>query len=46
MHYLKKCLYDYDTSFKYSNLIVLKATMKMLIDTSMEKFREKGLKFE
>ena len=46
LHYLSKCLTDFDGAFKFENVIVLKETLKLLPDAAIERFRNKKMKFE
>ena len=44
LHYLKKCLEEYDTKFSFSAVKVLKETLDLLPAGSMIKLKKLGMK--
>ena len=46
IHYLRKCLEEYDLTFNFSYVIVLKETLKHLPVKAVDKFRKQGLKIQ
>ena len=46
LHYLKRCLVEYDDKFKFSAITVLKDTLKRLPPNSVNKFKDIGLQIE
>ena len=46
LYYLKRCLEEFDLTFNFSKIVVLKEEIKLLLTNAVNKFRKQGLKFQ
>ena len=46
IHYMQKCIEEYDSFFSFKKIVVLKETLKHLPADALAKFRKQGLKTE